>query len=387
MHQCRFCKTEIETKKSIVINVPAGTQLFSDDENISRSLKTDIQILKCSKCDLIQLSGEPVVYENVSSSSSFVSEQLTDHRLSQLRNLIDMRTEDATKGSLLEIGCGDGHLLTKSKNMFSKSVGIEPTRRNAETAVQNGLTVHQTLMHEDTHVEGAPFNYFCSFHVLEHVTDICSVLKGIRRNLSEDAVGIIEVPSTESAIINSRYGDFMPDHLNYFTENTLRLALEYNGFCVNKIYRDWGGEHLVAYVRNRSDSKNDLNFIIERQNKLINFVKYINESNLTLALWGVSHHLMPYMPLLSDIDKIHPIDTSPSKIGKYIPSTALRVESISTLTGYENILVAITAPRFHDEILEKLLSLYSTVKLNSKLSDLLGFEVMECKKDKVHIIK
>jgi SAM-dependent methyltransferase len=251
MKNCRLCENEVDDSGAIILDVPAGTQLFSDDAATAEALKTKIAIIECPHCSLIQLTGEPVAYDQVSSSSSFVSGQLTQHRLEQLHKLFKLRPLAKGYARLLEIGCGDGHLLDESRGMFEHSVGIEPTSRNALLAAGRGLNVHQMLMARDVKVPGAPFQYFCSFHVLEHVTQVRSVLQGIASALDDDGVGVIEVPSTEAAFENQRFGDFMPDHLNYFTEKTLHGALEWSGFSVIDITRDWGGEHLVAYVRKR----------------------------------------------------------------------------------------------------------------------------------------
>jgi hypothetical protein len=378
MMNCRLCDCAIDDKGSILLDVPAGTQLFSEDAATAISLKTSIAIVECPSCSLIQLTGEPVAYENVSSSSSFVSNQLTDHRLAQLQELLTMRSASEEAGRLLEIGCGDGHLLEHSKGLFGSSVGVEPTQRNAQSATDRGLTVHQMLMGRDAVVPGGPFEYFCSFHVLEHVTQVCSVLQGISKALTADGVGIVEVPSTEAAIEHKRFGDFMPDHLNYFTESTLRLALEWNGFVVDRIYRDWGGEHLVAYVRKRS-SLARINYIAERQGKLNDLVAAVNARGVPFAIWGVSHHLLPYIPTLSGINGLLAVDGSPSKIGKFIPSTGISVKPIAALVDFPHCYIALTAPRFKDEILVDLARKYDSIVEDVPLSECLGFSVFECR--------
>lgn len=377
MWTCRLCSRPINTDRAVVIDTPAGTQLFSDDAATALALQTRISVVECVQCSLIQLTGDPVVYEHVSSSSSCVSEPLTDHRLGQLRELFRMSGAAEGSGRMLEIGCGDGYLLEHAKGLFDKVVGIEPTRRNADTAAARGLDIRQMLMGRGAVVEGGPFDYFCCFHVMEHVTQISSVLQGVFETLSEDAVGIIEVPATEAAIAHQRFGDFMPDHLNYFTEVSLRTALEWNGFSVERIYRDWGGEHLVAYVRKRGVRSN-VGFIAERQKMLDRLVAEVNRRGLSFVLWGVSHHLLPYISVLGKIDALVAVDGSPSKVGRYIPSTNLKVKAIDTLRSLSHGYVAVTAPRFRDEIVGELTRMFSVVREDEVLSKDLGFTVFEC---------
>ena len=375
---CRLCSRDTSLDHAVILDTPAGTQLFSDDAKTALGLRTSISIVECPSCSLIQLVGDPVVYDHVSSSSSFVSEQLTEHRIKQLRELFKMRQASEGSGSMLEIGCGDGHLLETAKGLFGHVVGIEPTQRNANTAASRGVDVYQMLMAEDTVVPGGPFNYFCSFHVLEHVTQISSVLQGIFRGLTSDAVGVIEVPATEAAIENKRYGDFMPDHLNYYTMSSLRTALETNGFVVEKIYRDWGGEHLVAYVRKRA-TKSSVAFISERQKNIQILVDIVNTRGLPFVVWGASHHVLPYMPILEKIHTLLVIDGSSSKVDKFIPSTGVCVSPLSALHGLTHSYVAVAAPRFQNEIVPSLSQMFTSVSEVQELSDRLGFKVFECR--------
>lgn len=376
--KCRLCRVSLRESSALKLNVPAGTQLFSYDLDTSLSLVYGIEIIQCHKCSLIQLTGKPVIYEHVSSSSSHVSANLTQHRLDQINRLVAFRPELQKTGSLLEIGCGDGHLLHKLKDMFPTAVGIEPAGCNANVAVNRGLKVFQLMVDESTQVEHSPFDYFCSFHVLEHVTDIGSFLKGVHNNLAHDAVGVFEVPATEAAFEHKRYGDFMPDHLNYFTEKTLNMALEWNGFRVLSLYRDWNNEHLVAYVK-RSTHINLVNeLVFDRQQKLSTFVAAIEQTSLPFVLYGISHHLMPYMPILSNLKTILAVDDSESKISRYVPSTSIKVQSSRTIRSMTTCILAITSPRFENEILSSVQKMFNRVHQNDMLSNLLGFPVFYC---------
>jgi hypothetical protein len=378
MTKCRLCEGVLDERGSVTLDVPAGTQLFSDDLATAEALKTQISIVECPSCSLIQLLGQPVVYDHASSSSSCVSAPLTEHRVEQLRELFKIKQGPVGPGRLLEIGCGDGHLLEQLNGMFAHTVGVEPTQQNARAAAARGLDIHQMLMSRDVTVPGGPFDYFCSFHVLEHVTEVCSVLQGIANSLTADAVGVVEVPSTEAAFEQERFGDFMPDHLNYFTSETLRSALEWNGFAVDRMYRDWGGEHLVAYVHRRAGSSS-LSYIVDRQRQLDEFVTTMNQRQLPFAIWGVSHHLMPYISALAEIHDLRAVDGSPSKVGKYIPSTRISVQPTAALEEIAHGYVAVTAPRFKDEIVADLSRRFGTVVEDPELSSSLGFSVFECR--------
>jgi hypothetical protein len=60
--------------------------------------------------------------------------------------------------------------------------------------------------------------------VLEYILDVIGFLLAIRESLKPGATGLVQVPSLEQE--GARFYDFFPDHLNYFSARTLRLALE-----------------------------------------------------------------------------------------------------------------------------------------------------------------
>jgi putative ubiquitin-RnfH superfamily antitoxin RatB of RatAB toxin-antitoxin module len=85
--------------------------------------------------------------------------------------------------------------------------------------------------------------------VFEHVPDPNDFLAGVRASLTDDGVGLVEVPSLEQALEHHRFYDFFPDHVNYWSVATLGRALERNGFLVLEVTRGMNGEYLQASVR------------------------------------------------------------------------------------------------------------------------------------------
>ena len=65
-----------------------------------------------------------------------------------------------------------------------------------------------------------------------NLSNINNVLRSINNNLIDDGVGLIEVPNFDMILKKSLFSEFISDHLFYFTKETLKSTLQYNGFKI-----------------------------------------------------------------------------------------------------------------------------------------------------------
>ena len=112
-------------------------------------------------------------------------------------------------------------------------------RDRVELARSRGLTVWRQfadqegtiLKNPDGEGEG-PYDAFLSFNFLEHQPDPVGMLKCLYRNLTEDGLGLLTVPSFEYILEHDGYYELIRDHLAYYTFDTLRFVLGRAGFEV-----------------------------------------------------------------------------------------------------------------------------------------------------------
>ena len=104
-------------------------------------------------------------------------------------------------------------------------------------------------------VPKGPYDGFICMSFMEHSPNVNNFLKGIIRNLNTEAYGIIEVPNFDM-ILKKLYTEFIIDHLNYFTKQSLIQTLNINGFEIIKINSIWDGYILSAIVKKEEFHKN-----------------------------------------------------------------------------------------------------------------------------------
>lgn len=110
--------------------------------------------------------------------------------------------ENANKGSLLDLACGEGYLTSLYQNNFNEIVGVDAAKKylsKAKNKVQKAKFYHSTI--EDFQISKKFDNVFLLL-ILEHVTDPIQVLKKASSFLKNDGKMIVHVPNSNA--INRR---------------------------------------------------------------------------------------------------------------------------------------------------------------------------------------
>jgi cyclopropane fatty-acyl-phospholipid synthase-like methyltransferase len=362
---CRLCKSNLNTAPTFTIkNLPLGVQYFPDKEEFHDDKPVALDIYVCGHCGFAQSFGNQVVYVTEHSAATSISKSMTAHKQQQANEFVAKYALAGKK--VIEAGCGDGHFLEMLLQAgVSQAVGVEPSAQsNQSGTAASTCKIYTDYISKGNVYSEAPFDAFATFHVMEHLPDIHDFIQGLRDNLVDGAVGLVEVPSSEQIENNGRFYDIINDHRNYFTLTTMKLAYEMNGFDVLDSYSNWGGEHNVTIVRKRPN-----NTAYDTQNAHIQKAKEtfaeMNSNFNKIAIWGASMHALTLLTQV-DYSKIQfVIDSATYKQNKYTPITHLPIVAPENAAFADVDFVLIVAPRFADEILEIL-------KANNQFSGQIG---------------
>lgn len=354
-YKCRLCGS-VDTEKILHLErVPPDVQALLTAEQLGQDDAIDFTVYQCTHCGLVQSPVRLKVdyYDDYLMSTTF-SQQLTDY----LDNLVSKFTNkyNVRSGRVLDIGAGDGAFMHPFKKRGFEVVGIEPSQRSRTVAEQSGFTVYPGYVESDTVVPGAPYDVFVSRQVLEHVNDIKGVLAGISNNLKPGGYGIVEVPSLEKAVKDSRFYDFFPDHVNYYSLETLSLAMELNGFQVLEKLHTMYDEYNVVVVQKRSTL--DLSAMSQDRTTLIDSInelfKDAKQDGMTTAVWGSG---AKGLSILSNLDVSlidHLVDSDVNKQGRYTAISELLIEPAEIIKQTDIGVLLITAVAYQTTILQKL---------------------------------
>ena len=352
MKRCIACGAPLwETPLLTLDNMPASAQHMPDAQGVKEDRGLTLDLCQCMGCGLVQFDCEPVdYYRDVIRAGGF-SKTMVELRRYQYKHLIDSYHLEGKK--FIEVGCGQGEFLKVLSEFPVEVHGIEHDPHLVELARAQGLDVTEGFTEtEDTRFAGGLYDVFLSFNFLEHQPDPSTMLQAIYRNLEDDAMGLITVPSFEYIMDHNSYYELIRDHLAYYTFETLTPLLERNGFQVEEcevINRDT----LSVIVRKRPqmDTENLLECYVNLKREMETYMKYLDAWDKKVAIWEASHQGFTLAATTKLGEKArYIIDSAPFKQGKFAPASHLPIVGPDHFHEHPVDAIIITAPGYTDEI-------------------------------------
>jgi 2-polyprenyl-3-methyl-5-hydroxy-6-metoxy-1,4-benzoquinol methylase len=140
-----------------------------------------------------------------------------------------------TKGRILDIGAGTGDFLSTAKQNGWQTIGVEPSDKAKAIALKKGVS----FVEQTSELENNSFDLITMWHVLEHVPDLDTQIKELKRLLKPDGTLIIAVPNFNS-FDAKYYGKFwaaydVPIHFWHFSKTAVKLLFEKEGMHLKKV--------------------------------------------------------------------------------------------------------------------------------------------------------
>jgi SAM-dependent methyltransferase len=131
-------------------------------------------------------------------------------------------------GRLLDVGCASGLFLSRAFQAGWNVTGIEPNEKLCEQARHNlnGKGEIQCATLEMARLD-CGFSAVTLWDVLEHVPDPLEFLGACRQLLHPNGYLFVNVPDLDSAqarVLGRRWPLLLPEHLNYFNQQSLGLC-------------------------------------------------------------------------------------------------------------------------------------------------------------------
>lgn len=364
IHACRVCGAEYFGEPLLRYeNMPKAAQNFPDADSVEYEKGVDLTVCQCSGCGLVQLSNDPVPYYREVIRAAAFSEVVKAFKARQFAGFLQKYSLQGKK--IIEIGCGRGEFLSLLQSLDVKAYGLEYSETAVAACVQNGLKVSKGYLDSGvTALANGPFDAFLLLMFLEHMADPNSALKGIYNNLTEDAVGLVEVPNFDMMLRNKLFSEFIGDHLLYFSRETLRTTLCLNGFDVIECDELRDNYVISAIVKKRG--KLDISSFYDYQTKIkTELDEYIGRFKAQkVAIWGAGHQALAIIALTKIADKIkYVVDSAPFKQGKYTPATHIPIVSPNKLESDPVDTVIVMAASYSDEVASIIRQTYNNIQI------------------------
>ena len=329
--------------------VPENVSYLSEEPNQSMSRAT-IGLLWNENIQHLRITNyqEPSYYDEyfMTTSYSTTIQEMQESQAKKLAQLVRDNLGQSQTASVVEVGCGDGSFLLHASKHFDQVLGIEPSKKFATAAEERGFRVLNEYVTKNSQPIGEVYSAFVSRQVFEHLPDPLDCLLGIRNLLVDGAFGLIEVPNGYQAFRKGNFFEFFPDHVNYYSVNSLVSLASTAGFNVISCTESFGGDYLELWVRlDREHSTWVENMNKVTTNILGNITDWVDGNpKKSTAIFGCGAKTLSIISKNPDYfsdNFLCVIDSDPNKQGKYVPNTSLLVDSPlnASRLGLDSVLI------------------------------------------------
>lgn len=345
--KCRICGGALGYNAFVLKNMPAQAQYFPTAQTVQNDAPVDLILKQCGNCGVIQLESGLVPYWREVVRAAAYSPEMKAFRLKQFSNWLE---KYGLKGKrVLEAGCGRGEYLSLMRQCGAVACGTEYGAENAEAARRAGLDVERVVFETGNEVLNQKADGFFVLNWLEHLPDIRAFLTALRRNTTQNAVGLIEVPNAELIFKHGQVFEITQDHLYYFTQESFRRVLQMNGFDVLSLQPVWNDYILSAVVKKRTSA--DFAALSDGLERLSDSLRRFAEPFEKIAVWGAGHQALTALCISGVAEKVSfVIDSAPFKQGKLTPVTHLPIVPPDFLKTHSVAAILVACAAYNDEI-------------------------------------
>jgi len=349
--------------------MPQAAQFLPDAASLSDDTGIDLDIGQCSGCGLVQLSGDPVSYYRDVIRAAAFSDEMRSFRIDQFFGFVGKYGLGGKK--VIEIGCGKGEYLALMNQSGAEAYGVEHLPESVDYCLRAGLRVSQGFVEDERYmIDGGPFDAFFILNFLEHLPDPNSLLRGVRCNLSDGGIGLVEVPNFDMIVRNKLFSEFTSDHLFYFTKDTLATVLRLNGFEILECTEIWY-DYILSVIVRKSERMDLASFAGYQERITTEIHSFIDQfENGRTAIWGAGHQALAIVSLAQLGNRIrYIIDSAPFKQGRFSPATHVPIVSPDSLDTDPVDAIIVMAASYSDEVARIIRSRYDKKLCVSILRD------------------
>jgi 2-polyprenyl-3-methyl-5-hydroxy-6-metoxy-1,4-benzoquinol methylase len=270
---------------------------------------------------------------------------------------------------ILEVGCGGCVVLEHLKKKGLNVSGIDSSSFAAVEGKKKGIDVITDFFPSAKVTE--KFDLIYHVDVLEHINDPIAFLSRHHDNLHENGLVVVNVPDATESIEIGDISMAMHQHLNYFTEKSLRNTLQNAGFEVVAINKAGYGGSLYGIGRRPSNTESHItsapleddteygaflakaNHVIKKFGEISN--NWLSQKNNTVGYY-IPLRTLPYIAIHNIHENFRFFDDTHHWHHREFDGINVKIENFSDLKEKPVSHMLVMSLTFGDIIKKKLIS-------------------------------
>lgn len=350
------------------------------------SLKGDISMTMCKKCNLIQLE-EAYSPEEMYSEYYYCSSINNTMRLHLMNLVTDIVNSYGSKtpGKWLDIGCNDGYTLSIAKSIGWECFGVDPSNIIGKYfkkifKAESGTFINDIFPTEKL-INHYKFDVISTISMFYDIHNLKEFINRVEDHLTEKGVWIIEMNYTKDMLLNNGYDMIGHEHITYYTLHSFSKLLEtyskklnvykcnfskINGgsirIFVDKNYRDLEESVYKTLKDEENVHLNSYKFIQGYFNKIDVHAKKVNEfvndlinNGKKVSIYGASTRGNTNI-LLSKLNENmieYAYEKNTDKIGRFCPGSDILIKDENELLNDQPDYLIVMPYSFINEFLIK----------------------------------
>ncbi len=340
---------------------------FLSLEQIKSPLRTyPLQVFLCQTCGHAQLGHnvpQEERYQSVDYSytagNSKVSVNHFDEMSKSIGEMVNLNKDDL----VVDIGSNDGTLLLSfQKNFGAKIIGVEPSLNISKIAKQNKVFTINDFFNEKTCgaiLKLGKAKVITATNVFNHISDLNSFTKNIKKILHKDGIFVFEVPYFPDLIRQGAFDTIYLEHISYFNVKPFNDFFNKHSLYINHLETNeyMGGSIRVSISKNKPKNNKLVEKYISQENKskiynlktyrefkdrIVDFKHRLNfdlyqakiKGDKIVAIGAATkgNTLLNYCKINSSVIEFV-TDSSSLKIGKFTPGSSIQIRPDSDISS------------------------------------------------------
>lgn len=327
--------------------------------SIRSSYTTSLSAYQCLSCSHVQADCPLVPYYKDVITSAALSPTIIEARDSRIQWISELLNKDNPK--ICEIGAYKGHYLEHLKALgYSHVHGIENSQVSTSQPNESSIHLQQGYLLDDD-LAIAPENCFdiiLCFNFLEHIPSPFQFLQVIKSRLAAPSSYLyFTMPSYDYIKSHNLLQEFVPDHLSYFTGQSLKVLFQRSNLNIISLKEINSSNDLeiIAHHQDIHVAPLDPSCLIELTVSLDSILFNASNLNHTVAFWGAGHRSLTLISQLHHQHISFIVDSADFKQGKYCPDTGLMIVSPAKYYSAPTDILILSLPGIYvNEVLVQL---------------------------------